>query len=424
MRVACAPMGTPRPASDLPFALYGYPSSAAEGSAGPAVPAVIRRLGMRPPARAWDFLSIALSVIAADEGCSRSRSPDGWGRSIELSVAVVDRPFWESQAGAIAQALAFLTTHQWELSFTDGGFLPAPPARPKPRPEQCACLLSGGLDSLVGAIDLVRAGRIPVLVSQIAKGDKRTQRALAAALGNGGLHLQLNHNARPPGPSERSQRARSLIFLAYGVLAASSLDRHGAGEVIDLYVPENGFISLNVPLTPLRVGSLSTRTTHPFYLHRIQAVLDDAQLRVRLTNPYQFMTKGEMLATCRDQALLSRHAGQTTSCGRYARTGFQHCGRCVPCMIRRAAFQRWGQPDTTPGYRYTALATPGPRHRDFDDVRSVAVAIETVRRQGFDAWVGGALNGVQLGGDVTRYKDVAQRGLSELEAFFRSSGVL
>src|SRR6266852_896439 len=40
-----------------------------------------------------------------------------------------------------------------------------------------------------------------------------------------------------------------------------------------LYVPENGLIALNVPLDPLRLGSFSTRTTHPFYIARWNELL-------------------------------------------------------------------------------------------------------------------------------------------------------
>ena len=35
---------------------------------------------------------------------------------------------------------------------------------------------------------------------------------------------------------------------------------------VTLYMCENGFISINPPLTDARLGSLSTRTTHPVYL--------------------------------------------------------------------------------------------------------------------------------------------------------------
>jgi hypothetical protein len=263
-----------------------------------------------------------------------------------------------------------------------------------------------------------------LLVSQVAKGNKSFQKTYANAVGENLFHLQLNHNSSPPaGFSERSQRARSLIFIAYGVLAATCLDRYRDGDVIELRIPENGFISLNIPLTPLRLASHSTRTTHPYFISRVQSVLDLAGLRAALVNPYQFCTKGEMLVGCMDQTALKVYAADSTSCGRFARNAFVQCGRCVPCIIRRAAFDRWGSDPTSPSYRYKNLSQRGNRHRDFDEVRSVAVAISTAEMRGLDAWIGGALNTAQLG-ELLNYRNVADRGLAELKSFMQNTGVM
>jgi hypothetical protein len=45
----------------------------------------------------------------------------------------------------------------------------------------------------------------------------------------------------------------------------------------------------------MRLGSLSTRTSHPAVLQMLQQILDAGNFRVRLVNPYQQKTKGEML---------------------------------------------------------------------------------------------------------------------------------
>jgi hypothetical protein len=425
MRIGCAPAGSALPPSlDRSYVLYGYRTSPDVGCIGATLNHLVRAYNLDPVSRAWDFLSIALSVVAADEGCLRDRSADGWTRQIDLTVSVVDPAFWASQQTALEQALRFVTGDIWRVDFVGGGFLPAPPKPAKSRSEDLICLLSGGMDSLIGAVDLASAGRRPLLVSQVAKGDKLEQARFAKTIAPDCLHVQMNHNAAHVGHSERSQRARSLVFFGFGVLVATCLSQYRAGQHVELIVPENGFISLNVPLTPLRLGSLSTRTTHPYYLAKVQALLDAAGLNVRLRNPYQLKTKGEMLLGCLDQALLKTLAGRSTSCSRYARTSFTQCGRCVPCLVRRAAFERWGVADSTaPAYRYSALSKPGAKYRDFDDVRAVAFAVETVRRHGVDAWIGGALNSAQLG-PVADLRAVAQRGLSELEQFLTSQGVI
>jgi 7-cyano-7-deazaguanine synthase in queuosine biosynthesis len=277
------------------------------------------------------------------------------------------------------------------------------------------------MDSLVGAIDIVAQGRRPFVVSQVVQGDKQKQTLFASSIGGGLRHLQLNHDANAPGVNERSQRARSMIFLAYAVLAASSLKRYREGQDVALYVCENGFIAINPALTPGRLGSLSTRTAHPVFLTLLQRLLDNAGLRARIETPYSFKTKGEMLAGCADQTLLRRYAAVSTSCGRFARMGYCHCGRCVPCLIRRAAFHAWQQTDATK-YRYAQLSRDDSDHARFDDVRAAAIASADVRSDGLDRWLGASLSSTHIA-DTAPYRDVVGRGIEELSAFLDAAGV-
>lgn len=283
-------------------------------------------------------------------------------------------------------------------------------------------LLSGGLDSFIGGIDLMASGRRPFAVSQTVRGDAENQRSFAQAIGSGLRHLQVNHNTEIPNrESPPSQRARSLIFIAYGVLAATTLQRYHAGGNVTFYVCENGFISINPPLTGTRLGSLSTRTTHPVFLGLIQQLLDTAGLRVRVENPYQLKTKGEMLRECRTQTLLRVHASETTSCSRFKRFRYTHCGRCVPCLARRAAFLAGGMADKTK-YVYANIGRDDSDHTGFDDVRSVAMALAEVKSDGLEHWIGTALSTTLLG-DVGPLQGMVGRGLDELGALFKFHGV-
>lgn len=424
-KIVCSPLdgnfggGSP---ADLEIVLYSHRDEPHRGAAGARVLDAVGRAGLQPSPRAWDLLSIALSVIASDLAVRRDESPDGWTREIDLQVAVSDPGMWNAQRALLEEQLRFLTTDLWNLSFANGGFRPAPPDTPRIPLEDCVALLSGGVDSLVGAIDLVsRHGKRPYLVSQVAQGDKQKQALFASKIGGGLNHLQLNHNADSPGTNERSQRARSIIFFAYAVLLATSLNCYHDDSEVTAYVCENGFVSINVPLTSSRLGSLSTRTAHPVYMELFQRLLDATDLRVRLENPYQFMTKGEMLAGCSDQVLLKKTAHLATSCSRFARFGYHHCGRCVPCLIRRAAFQAWAEPDKTQ-YVYAKLSKNDPDHAGFDDVRSTAMAIAEVRAGGLDRWLGTSLTSTVLNSTAS-YKDVLRRGIDELEQFLSISGV-
>ena len=408
----------------IPYSLYSSPPSPEVGIAGLSLPQVVRRRGLVPTEKAWDLMSIALGVVAADDTCSRGRSSDGWTRHIGVSIAVSDPVFWTSQTTLLKNMLQFLTGDLWEIFFLEGGVIPPGPRQISEENAETVCLLSGGMDSLVGAVDLVSDGQRPLFVSQSARGDKQTQQQFARAIRDNS-HLQFRHPTRRPRQSphklgEMSQRARSFAFIAEGVLVATALSPIHDGGTVNLYVPENGFISLNIPLTPLRIGSLSTRTTHPLFLRLFQNLLGESGIRVQLINPYKFKTKGEMLRECSNQEMLHDLVSYSTSCGRYARMGFNHCGRCVPCLIRRAAFQSAGVNDLT-NYLYEDLSIPDQKHRDFEDVRSALWALEKVRSGGLDSWIGGYLSLGQME-DVERHKQVVQHGIEELRIFLHHVG--
>lgn len=421
MKIVCAPKGFDFSAakSDLAVLLYDRTNDKLLGSAGAAILEEITKKKLNPDPRAWDFLSIALSVISADLAGHRSQSPDGWTREFDLHISVADQPFWESQKETLEQALRFLTTDIWKLHFSDQGLMPNCPVKPSYLEEDCVVLLSGGLDSFVGVLDLTANGKKPVAVSQSVRGDAEKQREMATTIGKGLYHLQLNHNADIPGAEEPpSQRARSMIFFAYGVLAATTLASYSAGKEVVLYVCENGFITINPPLTDLRVGSLSTRTCHPVFLSLLQKVLSSAGLRVRIESPYRLKTKGEMLSECSNQPLLLTTAYRTTSCGRFKRFGYKHCGRCVPCLIRRSAFHASGIADETI-YVHADLSINDKDHGRFDDVQSVTMALMNVSEDEIDRWLGPTLSSPLIL-DPSQVKEVIKRGLNELEAFLDS----
>lgn len=427
MKLTCAPEGFDfQEDGALNFRLYGQPEAAtqlrsARGGGGAAALQRIKRTGFAPSARAWDFLSIALSVIAADTAGLRDKSPDGWTRSFELTIAVIDPNFWNTQAKELQSALQFLTTDQWKINFVAGGSQPKPP-KPILRPLQdSVMLLSGGLDSLIGAIDLSAQGKNPLAVSQIVRGDAQKQTEFAAGTGSGLKHLAVNHVVETPGPIENTQRSRSLIFLAFGVIAATSLQQYHDGNEVPLYVCENGFIAINTPLTGARVGSLSTRTAHPEFLNRLQGILSASGIRVVIENPYRHMTKGEMMLNCSDQKRLRELAPQSTSCGRFLHYNYKHCGRCIPCQIRRAAFLRWGEADTT-FYVFPKLGKNDDDHARFDDVRSASTAAAVVKLEGLDAWISAALS-YPLMGDRDPLRDMIGRGLAEVTKLHQVLGV-
>src|SRR5690606_39831178 len=86
MKLLCAPETFVFPAGDdaLHVVLYGQSGRPERGSAGDAARYDIVRAKLEPAPRAWDLLSIALSVVTADIAALREHSPDGWTREVEL----------------------------------------------------------------------------------------------------------------------------------------------------------------------------------------------------------------------------------------------------------------------------------------------------------------------------------------------------
>ncbi|WP_312840863.1 Qat anti-phage system QueC-like protein QatC [Delftia tsuruhatensis] len=378
--------------------------------------------GLSPSIASWDFLTFALAVSAADQAVHRDGTADGWTRMIELEVALCNPQPFQRIANTLTGMLRMLTGDFWTLSFVSGGE-PAPRSTASKRFDaDCVSLLSGGVDSLVGAIDLSTNGRKPLYVSQMAKGDSETQVSYARRLGGDARHFQWNHNIRVAHVTERSTRARSIVFFAFAALAANELSNQLV-RTIELFVPENGFISLNVPLNAGRAGSLSTKTTHPVFLTQLQGVLNSLAIPARLERPYAFKTKGELIRDCLDQRLLTELISKSTSCGRFGYYNYTHCGRCVPCLVRRASFISGGLRDSTQKpYKFWNLQISG-RRTGANDIGAVAAAVLKVETQGIRSFMGAQLS---FASSIERptYERVVLRGIEELGVLLRQHAVL
>lgn len=311
--------------------------------------------GMYPDEVAIDLAILAATVTAADTRISRTEdAQDSWSREIDLYVPVAAPQKWSDNARLIERILRFLTGDYWRIEF-----------RPRQkeltslieRPSELigasfdgVCLFSGGLDSFVGAIDLLQEGKNPILVSHYKDASTKSQEICIRNLNKiykntNQRHVRANvsfdKNDMPNLGTEQTTRGRSFIFFSLACLAASSLD----GET-PIYVPENGLISLNVPPDPLRLGAWSTRTTHPFYMARWQKLIDNLGIKATFDNPYRFKTKGEMLRECKNKKFLKDNLSITISCSSVSKARFNkdeskrkpgHCGYCTPCLIRRSS---------------------------------------------------------------------------------------
>lgn len=358
----------------------------------------LQRMGVRPSEVGVDFAILAAHVHAADTRLSRvATSQDAWTREIGLVVPVSDPGRWQAATPILLRMLNFLTGDHWSLDFrprSAGRATLSPPAIPGiERPDyDGVCLFSGGLDSLIGALDYLVEGEFPLFVSHAGEGavsgpQRDLFTAMAAAMKERGANRQIQRlrfaltfprNLVPGIPGENTTRSRSFLFLSIAALAGTGL----AGP-FDIRIPENGLIALNVPLDPTRLGSSSTRTTHPFYLHRWNELLNALSIPARVKNRYWNRTKGEMMASCKAPDLLRVTTPRSVSCahpsaGRWTARTERHCGTCVPCLIRRAAIEgAWGRGQDPTAYRCDDLtAQPlDARRAEGQQVRGFQYAI-------------------------------------------------
>lgn len=382
----------------------------------------LKRANIAPSNLVWDFVTIALSVAASDLSCEREKSEDGWTRQIELKVYLCNPESWRTQYELLEKAFRFLTGDIWKFEFVNNGVKAPNSIIPLEIDADCVSLLSGGMDSLIGAIDLITDGLKPCFVSQEAKGDVEKQIAFTSQLAPSQQHFRWKNPISLSGRNESSTRGRSIIFLGYALLAANTLSKWRTSTV-DIYVPENGFISLNIALNSGRLGSLSTKTTHPVFLGLIQDIWNNLGINANIVTPYQFKTKGEMLQECKNQDLVQSLVCSTTSCGKYLTHGRTHCGRCVPCMVRRAAFLKAGMEDSTI-YKYKDLSNNGfSKTQGPNDVNAVASAYVKYQNKGIERIIGGSLS---FSATDTRHKyvGVVERGLTELGKLLEEQEVL
>jgi 7-cyano-7-deazaguanine synthase in queuosine biosynthesis len=322
------------PARNCQFAI-----GALEAAAGP-VSAVVR-----------DLLDVAAAVYLADLAVPRGRNEE-FVRSLEIHMPVRCPDAWAAATDDLARLVYLLTGDNVVLTFHPRDAEDSSRAAPPSFQPDSVCLLSGGLDSLAGAVALLRTGRQPLFVSHRSGNPTSAwaQRNAAGSLrkiSSGFAHVQVSLMPRPapgamifPPPEERefSRRARSLVFLALGAAAAAGL---GTAEV---YLCENGVLTAALPFAPSRTGALSTRSTHPAVLDLFNSVCRRLGLTAPVLNPFLYRTKADILRDILRPNLSIDDIQATVSCWM---TGRRHrpCGGCVPCLVRRVSMLAAGLPD-------------------------------------------------------------------------------
>ena len=288
---------------------------------------------------------LGVGVFVADRAIRRN--PLRQCRDLDLILKVPDPDLAYGAKANIRRLLEFVTGDHWRLRFEPDTAEQPPPA-PHAGEYREVALLSGGLDSFCGALIGGTSGRLFLSHSDapvIRHSQKRAIRHLPGF--DTEDHTTIRLAAKEQFANEPSRRSRSVLFVA---LAVALADARGANTV---EVPENGFTSLNPPLSANRGGVLTTRSTHPMTFVLAARALADLGLTVRIRNPYEWLTKGELIkraVTEVGEQAVRDAIPSTLSCSKsnlvLPGSGFgRNCGLDYACLVRRAAVRAAGIED-------------------------------------------------------------------------------
>lgn len=391
-----------------------------------------------PNAVALDLLLIAAICYAVDKTTARNGSSDQWTRHLAVSFPVSEPKRWSNVAQNLDVALTFLTGDVWQTSFrrAEGDLFVAPKRKRRsivgpeePEEFEAVGLLSGGLDSLIGSIDFLEEhpnSRMMLMGHYDFAGPRSQQQGLYELLRKrypGRTRLvQTRASQRPRENPETSLRSRSIVFLALGMYAAVHL-----GATVPLLAAENGIIAINMPLTPSRSGSCSTRTMHPYYLEMLREVFKGVGINNSLVNPLAFKTKGECVTQCRDLKLLKSLIPRSVSCSHgtrrqgWERKSSANCGYCIPCLFRRASTHAAGL-DRGEEYGIDVCADELTVESDGMSADDLRALVSGLRRFKQDATIRNAITAVAPTEPLDAYVELVQRGLAEVRTWIGEKG--
>jgi 7-cyano-7-deazaguanine synthase in queuosine biosynthesis len=294
-----------------------------------------------------DLLVVASAIFACDLAFKRGQR-ENITRDIAVTIPVVNLQAFERVKPNLEYLLYVLSHDSWTFTFDRAKGAPED-ARDWPTVDGKTLLFSGGLDSLSGAVDLLDdCGPERVqLVSHITANPvtKSSQDKLAEYLTKhykkapqrivvrtGGRNFK---SLKFPSDSDRedTQRTRSFMFLTIAALAAR---RSGHSKLV--MIAENGQMAIHLPLSAARIGAFSTHTAHPEFVSKVSEFFTQLLgYPIMIENPYLYRTKAEVV-----EKLVSVHKSAvplSVSCWRGSRQSFNHCGQCIPCLIRRIALE-------------------------------------------------------------------------------------
>lgn len=335
-----------------------------------------------------DTLDIAEAVYLADRSIRREAGTDAL-RSIRIAIPLreADR-FDENELSGLMRSLALDG-----ISFNIAKRVADAPSQTsasegkRTSDADTVCLVSGGVDSFGGTVKACEEDCNPVMVSQYTSDstpEKEIGKAIKNRYGSKIPHisvgnLQVRGKQISQGDPEPTMRLRSFLYLCLAAVTASSFN------IKSIWMSENGIMTPGIPVSPSRVGPYTTRTSHPAFVGAFSKWYNGiTNSSIDVNNPFKYKTKAEIVTYIGEKGL-STALRSSVSCSRRQfaiRRGNEHCGYCVPCLIRRSAFLNASMSDYDhpSGYYYDCFDMDAlPRNARVDLLDLVSFAYDFQR---------------------------------------------
>jgi 7-cyano-7-deazaguanine synthase in queuosine biosynthesis len=323
---------------------------------------MIKVCGGDPHSLVRDLIEIATIVYVSDIHLQRGELLE---RDLVYLIPVRHPDIWNESAQLLSRTVSFLSFNTAEFRFvqSDAKKSRMKTFKVKTDSGKCVALFSGGLDSFVGATELLgdTDGPRPILLSHCPSPMLTyIQKELTTDLRKRHedlVHVQVHagpvtsrslpklYRLGPAPPQVLYQYNRSFLFLS---LAACIALENGIAEI---YIHENGAVALNPSFSEAK---FNTRTTHPVFIRHFSEMIKAVfGVELKFITPYVLKTKGEVVGLLDE--VWHKSIRHTNSCWAYSNVRVwakhfgvdkdfngSHCGRCIPCIWRRASLKSAG----------------------------------------------------------------------------------
>jgi 7-cyano-7-deazaguanine synthase in queuosine biosynthesis len=296
-----------------------------------------------------DLLELAAVLYVADTSIMRGDTDvygQDWQRQIRVIMPVRHVRKWQRAAPLLSELLTYLSGdasitiefRPHKLPKTGQQYLQFKPSSPGFQGANSIVLFSGGLDSLTGAAEAIAANETPLLVTHRSSPTRtELQRSLSERLSQE-KHCRLPCigvwvTRKGKEAADNNQRLRSFLYLSLGAVAGHELN------IPRICYCENGITTFNLPLSEQRIGSRSTRTTHPRVISLFRVLIQQVMgFAISVENPSLLRTKRQVVEKL-SQLGCADMIGQSLSCTRTfaVEKTKRHCGTCFQCITRRFA---------------------------------------------------------------------------------------